>query len=134
MRDCRANGCVFAVVAAFWLLPAPAKAAAESDGLGADKALHFSVSVGLTLGSALVLDAIGIDEPAVLPLSIGFALTLGIGKEAFDELVRDTGFSLADLSWDLLGITTGVLLDCILRALLPPARKPPPELSRARAW
>ena len=102
----------------------PAARAVESDGLGPDKALHFSVSVGLTLGASLAFDVIGLDEPEGLPLSIGFALSLGVGKELFDAL-RGTGFSAADLTWDVLGVATGVFVRCVLRALFAPARASP---------
>jgi putative lipoprotein len=93
-----------------------AHALAETDALGPDKALHYSVSVGLTLGASLVFDGIGFDEPTALPLSIGFALGMGIGKELFDA-VRGGGFSAADLTWDVLGIATGLFLRVLLREL-----------------
>jgi putative lipoprotein len=112
------------------MFPANASAA-ESDALGPDKALHYTVSVGLTLGASLALDLVGVDEPAVLPLSIGFALGLGIGKEAFDA-VRGSSFSAADLTWDVLGIATGVLIRVLLRALFEPDHESNRALGRDR--
>ncbi|HET6336277.1 MAG TPA: hypothetical protein VFG30_23810 [Polyangiales bacterium] len=104
-----------------WAIFAANASAAESDALGPDKALHYTVSVGLTLGASLVLDVVGLDEPVVLPLSIGFALGMGVGKELFDA-VRGSAFSAADLTWDVLGIATGVLIRVLLRAIFEPDR------------
>jgi uncharacterized protein YfiM (DUF2279 family) len=104
---------------------------AESDTLGPDKALHYTVSVGLTLGASFVCDVIGLDEPITLPLSIGFAVVMGVGKETFDA-IRGTGFSAADLTWDLLGIATGVLLRVLIRALFDPDARDSDERIRAR--
>jgi uncharacterized protein YfiM (DUF2279 family) len=101
--------------------------AAENEKLGPDKALHYTVSVGLTLSASLAFDAIGIDEPAVLPLSIGFALAMGVGKEAFDA-IGGSGFSAADLTWDVLGIGTAVFLRVLVRAVL----RIEPEPARAK--
>jgi putative lipoprotein len=133
MRVLRAHDLMLTVcLAAFGGVVLPANAsAAESDALGPDKALHYTVSVGLTLGASLALDVAGVDEPAVLPLSIGFALGLGIGKEAFDA-VRGNSFSAADLTWDVLGIATGVLIHVLLRALFAPDFEPDRALAGER--
>jgi uncharacterized protein YfiM (DUF2279 family) len=121
MRVFRVHDLMLGVcVAAFsWAIFAANASAAESDALGPDKALHYTVSVGLTLGASLVLDVVGLDEPVVLPLSIGFALGMGVGKELFDA-VRGSSFSAADLTWDVLGIATGVLIRVLLRAIFEP--------------
>lgn len=109
------TGCISACL---WASSAStALARTESDELGPDKVLHYSVSIGLTLGASLALDLIGFDEPVVEPLSIAFALGMGVGKELFDE-VRGSGFSAADLTWDVLGIATGLFLRILLHELL----------------
>jgi putative lipoprotein len=121
MRVFHAHGLGFSIAACTWLLVMPCARAAESDALGPDKALHYTVSVSLTLGASAVFDLIGLDEPATLPLSIGFALALGVGKETFDAL-RGSDFSAADLTWDVLGIATGVFVRVLVCALLEPER------------
>lgn len=127
LRPRRVCGLMFVVWGGLGLYASTA-CAAENDALGPDKALHFTVSVGLTLSASLAFDVVGVDEPEASPLSIGFALSLGVGKELFDAL-RGSGFSAADLTWDVLGVASAVLVRCVLRVLLAPPRAPPRLIS-----
>jgi putative lipoprotein len=92
----------------------PSRASAQTDRFGRDKALHLTVSASLTVGGYTVLHALDIDDSLALPVSVFAALGVGVGKELFDSV--DGGqFSAADLAWDMLGITSGVLLVAAIR-------------------
>jgi uncharacterized protein YfiM (DUF2279 family) len=123
MRVFPAHRLGICIAACAWSLFATTAHASESEALGPDKALHYTVSVGLTLGASLAFDAIGVDEPASLPLSIGFALAMGVGKEAFDA-IGGSGFSAADLTWDVLGIGTAMFLRVLVHAIFRIEPKP----------
>jgi putative lipoprotein len=87
-------------------------AAASSDPdpwFGRDKALHFSVSAGIAMGSyavaASLLDARG----HALLVAGGFTLAVGAGKETLDL----TGFgdpSWKDFTWDAIGTLSGLVV------------------------
>ena len=61
-----------------------------------DKVFHYVISFCLVLGFNLALN---------IELSILFAFLIGVGKELKDEYDYG-GFSLLDLSADILGILT----------------------------
>jgi putative lipoprotein len=86
---------------------APARAADPDPWFGKDKALHFAASGAIAAGGytagALLFDARG----HALVLGASLALGAGIAKEALDL----TGYgdpSWRDLTWDVIGTTTGV--------------------------
>lgn len=74
-----------------------------------DKALHYSVSVGLAgagyAGGALLFEA----PSARLLTGAGVALGAGVAKELYDA-GRGSFFSWKDLSWDALGTASGLAL------------------------
>ena len=84
---------------------------------GRDKALHFSVSAAISVGSYAV--AIPLWEPpsvrAVFAASIG--LGVGIAKELFDATGAGDP-SWRDLAWDAIGVATGTLLMWVLDLLI----------------
>lgn len=88
------------------LLSSPARA---DDWWGTDKALHLGVSVGLGAAGysvgALLSDS-RLDRVAAGVLG---ALTAGVVKELADGLGLGQP-SLKDLTWDLIGSTTGALV------------------------
>ena len=82
----------------------------ESDPwFGRDKALHFGVSASLALagyaGASLKTD----DRPTRVAAGITLALGAGLLKEAWD-LTGHGDASWRDLTWDVVGTTTGVLI------------------------
>lgn len=76
---------------------------------GRDKALHFTVSASLAMvaygGASLKTD----DRPTRVAAAITFALGAGLLKEAWD-LTGHGDASWRDLTWDVVGTTTGVLV------------------------
>jgi uncharacterized protein YfiM (DUF2279 family) len=101
------------------------------DWLGPDKALHFSISIGLAgagyAGGALLCP----EKPHVRWLTgAGVALGAGLGKEFYD-LARGTRFSWPDLAWDAAGTATGLALSWAIEQILirgsspQPAKAPP---------
>ncbi|MFO0595638.1 MAG: hypothetical protein U0228_10045 [Myxococcaceae bacterium] len=96
----------------------PAHAADDPDPwLGPDKALHFSLSVGLaTVGyasSMFVTD----DARIRVALGAGFALLAGAGKELLD--LAGLGHpSWRDFAWDCAGTLVGVVLSVLVDQLL----------------
>lgn len=106
---------------------------------GHDKALHFGISAGLSaagygVGAALAPDSTWIP----LASGAGLSLTLGVGKEVFDQL-QGRHFSWKDLTWDVLGTATGLLISWavdtfVLRPLLSASREPAPSMAWAVRW
>lgn len=91
------------------LLSVTQRAAAQDAWLGADKALHFSVSAGLA-GGGYALAVPLVEAPwARATIGASFALTLGIAKEFYD-LSGAGDASWRDLTWDVIGTATGVLI------------------------
>ncbi len=76
---------------------------------GRDKALHFAASASLAMigygGASLATD----DRPTRIVVAASFALAAGLLKEARD-LGGHGDASWRDLTWDVVGTTTGVLL------------------------
>ena len=76
---------------------------------GRDKALHFAASASLAMvaygGASLAID----DRPTRIVVAASFALGAGLLKEAWD-LGGHGDASWRDLTWDVVGTTTGVLL------------------------
>jgi putative lipoprotein len=98
------------------MLLAPAKAGsqqAQTDQpdpwFGRDKALHFAASASLAMvgygGASLATD----DRPTRIVVAASFAFGAGLLKEAWD-LSGHGDASWRDLTWDIVGTTTGVLL------------------------
>ena len=89
---------------------------------GRDKALHFAASASLAMvaygGASLATD----DRPTRIVVAASFALGAGLLKEAWD-LGGHGDASWRDLTWDVVGTTTGVLLayaiDCAIGRLRP---------------
>ena len=87
----------------------PARAEPDSDPwFGRDKALHFAASASLATvvyaGASLVTD----DGPTRVAAAATVALGAGVLKEAWD-LTGHGDASWRDLTWDVVGTTTGVL-------------------------
>jgi putative lipoprotein len=80
---------------------------------GRDKALHFAVSASLAAaiyaGSALKTD----DRRTRAATAVIVTLTAGIAKETWD-LAGYGDASWRDLTWDVVGTTTGVLIACAI--------------------
>ncbi|PZR06657.1 MAG: hypothetical protein DI536_29510 [Archangium gephyra] len=92
-------------------------AAPEDPWLGPDKALHFSVSAGLSAGGYAAASIFTDDVPTKLAVGATLAGVFGIGKEVFDVL--SYGYSsYKDLAWDALGITTGLVLSWLVNQLI----------------
>jgi uncharacterized protein YfiM (DUF2279 family) len=60
-------------------------------------------------GASLVTD----DRPARIAVAASFALGLGIAKEVWDATGHGDA-SWRDLTWDVVGTTTGVLIACAI--------------------
>jgi len=76
---------------------------------GRDKALHFAASASLAVvgyaGTSLATDS----RPTRVVVGASFALGVGVLKEVWD-LTGHGDASWRDLTWDVVGTTTGVLL------------------------
>lgn len=98
------------------LLVGPVRARAQQNGaaetdpwFGHDKALHFAASGSLAVvgyaGASVATDS----RPTRVVVAASFALGLGIAKEVWD-LTGHGDASWRDLTWDVVGTTTGVLI------------------------
>jgi putative lipoprotein len=108
------------VVLALGIFPGAGRARAqkaepvENDPwFGHDKALHFAASASLAVvgyaGASLATD----HRPTRMIAAASFALGLGIAKEVWDATGHGDA-SWRDLTWDVVGTTTGVLIACAL--------------------
>ncbi|MFY0524646.1 hypothetical protein ACN28I_16270 [Archangium gephyra] len=103
---------LLAVVCLSLLVPLSARGAepgraSGDDWFGQDKALHYSLSVGLA-GAGYAGGALLFEAPEARWLSgAGVALGAGVAKEIYDA-GRGTHFSFKDLTWDVLGTATGL--------------------------
>jgi putative lipoprotein len=92
-------------------------ARAADQPFGSDKALHFSVSVGLA-GAAYAGTALLLRQPveARLAAGVGLSLFAGVAKELADT----QGFgdpSVLDLTWDVIGTCVGTALAWLIDQL-----------------
>lgn len=129
MRLPRPTRQVLLLVLPALLLGRPALAAPSGDDwLGADKAKHFGVTLGLA-GVGYGGGALLFDSPRARLLSgAGLAMGVGLGKELYD-LGRGSRFSWKDLAWDAAGTATGLALSWLIERLFfsEPPRRPAAE-------
>jgi putative lipoprotein len=98
-----------ALVVALTLVGVRARAADPDPWWGRDKALHFTVSIGLGAG-AYTASTLWLDERwQRAALGAGFSLSLGAGKELYDGLGAGQA-SWRDFTWDVAGTAVGVAL------------------------
>jgi len=78
---------------------------------GKDKAEHFLVSAFLAgVCYKIYHNELHNREDHSLYFSTGFTLSLGLGKEIYDQTRPQKRFSYKDLIYDLLGIGVGLLI------------------------
>lgn len=93
------------------------------DLFGPDKALHFGVSAGVSIG-AYAASSLFLDEPWQRAVFAGVTtLSLGAAKEGWDAMGHGTP-SLADFAWDMAGTTVGVSIALTVDLTRPFAREP----------
>jgi putative lipoprotein len=97
--------------------PLSARARADDAFFGADKSLHFSISAAAALTCELALDSFELPAPLHYPLALALPLALGFGIELF-VYARGGQASRADLTWDILGVATGLLVAFVLEKWL----------------
>ena len=97
------------VLGAAMLLTSTVRAQDADPWFGRDKALHFAASASLATvayaGASLVTD----DRPTRIVAAATVALAAGVIKEVWD-LTGHGDASWRDLTWDVVGTTTGVLI------------------------
>ena len=90
------------------LLASKVRAQEADPWFGHDKALHFAASASLATvayaGASLVTD----DRPTRIVAAATVALAAGVIKEVWD-MTGHGDASWRDLTWDVIGTTTGVL-------------------------
>ncbi len=110
----------------------PARAAEPDPWWGTDKALHFTVSIGLGAGG-YAASAVWLTERwQRAAAGAGFSLALGAGKELYD-LGGHGDASWRDFTWDVAGTAVGVGLAYLLDLVLFPrtTRQSVPERTAA---
>ena len=128
-RTATTFGLTVLVVLAVSLVPPPGAVRAQTADAdpwwGRDKALHFSASASLAVvgyaGTSMGTESRGARAAGGAALALG----AGVAKELWD-LDGHGDASWRDLTWDLIGTTTGVLLSLavdwsIHRLFQPPA-------------
>ena len=100
---------VLAAVALFAVSEARAQQQDADPWFGRDKALHFAASASIAVvvyaGASFQTES----RPKRAVVAASFALGAGLAKEAWD-LDGHGDASWRDLTWDVIGTTTGVLL------------------------
>jgi putative lipoprotein len=100
---------VFAGVALLMTSEARAQQSEADPWFGHDKALHFAASASIAVvayaGASFKTD----DRPTRIAAAVTFALGAGLLKETWD-LTGHGDASWRDLTWDVVGTTTGVLV------------------------
>jgi len=97
------------LIAALALLGVPHAVAAEEDPwFGRDKALHFGASLALSGAGYAGASAVTARTTGRLAAGAGLAMSAGIAKEVYDRYAGGDP-SWRDLTWDVLGTTTGLL-------------------------
>lgn len=93
----------------FAALPRSAHAQESDPWFGRDKALHFTATASIAVvgygASAMLTD----HRPTRVTAAATLAMGAGIGKELWD-LAGSGDASWKDLTWDLVGTATGVLV------------------------
>ena len=115
------------LLVALLLLPRPAMA---EDWSGADKAIHFSVSLAMSAGIYGGLWAVG-EESTVIrasPASV-VAFLPGLFKELYDAGQPGNSFSGADMFYNVLGIAVG----CAIMLTIDLLARPPASRSKLQA-
>jgi putative lipoprotein len=110
--------------------PLSARARADDAFFGADKSLHFSISAAAALTCEVALNSFELPAPLHYPLALALPLGLGFAKELFDY-ARGGQASRADLTWDILGVATGLLVAFVLEKWLIDEADAPPAGARA---
>jgi putative lipoprotein len=111
MRALALAGAVLIVLAVVPVAPAGGQQAAPDPDpwFGHDKALHFAASASIAVvvyaGASFKTD----DRPTRAAAAVTIALGAGLLKEAWD-LSGHGDASWRDLTWDVIGTTTGVLV------------------------
>jgi putative lipoprotein len=107
------------------LATSPARAQEADPWFGRDKALHFSVSASIAVvgyaGASLKTD----DRLTRVAAATVLALGAGLAKEAWD-LAGPGDASWRDLTWDVAGTATGVLLAAAIDWTIRHIRDPAP--------
>jgi len=83
----------------------------SSQWWGKDKVQHFLLS-GVIAGFSYKIckDAFNKDKDTSLKFSIGFTLSLGLGKEVYDHIKPEKSFCGKDLVFDILGAGSGIFI------------------------
>src|SRR6476659_9337299 len=116
---------VLAGVALLLATEARAQQADTDPWFGRDKALHFAASASLAVvgyaGTSLATDS----RPTRVVVGASFALGVGVLKEVWD-LTGHGDASWRDLTWDLVGTTTGILVASAIDWMILRLRTPEP--------
>jgi putative lipoprotein len=99
------------------LLTALPREASADDFWAADKALHFGVSMALSIGG-YAASSLVFDEPWQRALSGGtLSLAVGAGKEGYDAIAGGDP-SWKDFAWDGIGTAAGISVSLSVDLLL----------------
>jgi putative lipoprotein len=116
---------LLAGVALLLATEARAQQADTDPWFGRDKALHFAASASLAVvgyaGTSLATDS----RPTRVVVAASFALGVGVLKEVWD-LTGHGDASWRDLTWDLVGTTTGILVAYAIDWMILRLRAPEP--------
>ena len=91
------------------LLGSKVRAQDADPWFGRDKALHFAASASLAAVAYAGASLVSEDRPTRIVAAATVALAAGVIKEVWDSTGHGDA-SWRDLTWDVVGTTTGVLI------------------------
>ena len=77
------------------------------DWFARDKAKHFVVAATISAVATQAADRQGYSEGEARFIAFGVTVSLGTGKELYDQHVKQTYFSGKDMVWNVLGTAAG---------------------------
>jgi len=95
------------VLAALYLLALPESSSAQDKWFAKDKAAHFSVGIGLSLGGYAGTALMSDSERARVFMGLGAGLGSAAAKELWDRSHSGTP-SWRDFAWSAIGTAAGV--------------------------
>lgn len=91
------------------LLSGCATAGRHDPWLSQDKFLHLAASGSIAAGTARLARTEGLSRSEARGSAIFITLSIGAGKEAYDQEVKRTFWSWRDMAWNALGAVLGSL-------------------------
>ncbi len=99
--------CLLLVFALSFLAGCSVNAPQGDHWLGEDKLKHFTVSAVIAAAATEQAEQQALSDCEGARLSVGVVLSIGAGKEWYDQNIKGTYWSYKDMVWNLAGALVG---------------------------